>query len=447
MYDPDLHLFVNDDEILGRLHLPRMVHTLRREGTGAVLAPNGEDEGSGIGYASVARDDETGQFRLWYSTHDDMFVRWAVSDDARSWRKCGFATSDDQRGRVDNLGVARVGPDVAPWFGGAKFVGFCYGSKWPCDETAAKGLFMLRSMDGQSLEVRFPGVLPTVGDRSSIMLDEATGQYSLISRPPKDDVSGFRTGEDHKPRKAHLWTSRDLVEWTDRGTILRYDQHDPPDVQIYGMQPFRYGAGFLAFVEIYHEAIERLDTQLAWSCDGVSWRRVGGREAVLVTGGEGSWDSHWVVPTFNAPLPEGGRLLVPYTASCTKHGSRARHKRAIGLSSIRRDGFVSLEAGRTEGVLVTTALPLDKPMKLELNVNAHSGYVRTEVIPYAPADESPCVPGYDGQASVLEYADTLDHRVSWGEANVIQPVPAGRCRLRFELEQASFFSYRWSEAT
>ena len=61
------------------------------------------------------------------------------------------------------------------------------------------GLHAFRSTDGERLEVKLPGILPGVGDRSSIMYDEVADEYSLISRPP---LRGFKSGEPVKVRMA-----------------------------------------------------------------------------------------------------------------------------------------------------------------------------------------------------------------------------------------------------
>jgi len=303
----------------------------------------------------------------------------------------------------------------------------------------------VRWSESGQLEVKLPGVLRGVGDRSSLMWDEVLGEYWLISRPA-ERMPGFRRGELARSRVANLWKSGDLVNWENQGIVLKYDDYDRHDVQIYGMQPFRYGRGFLALVEVYYAGLEQLETQLAWSGDGIHWQRLGRREAVIPTGGEGAWDSHWVVSTFNAPIPMGNRLWIFYSGACTKHGSGVKHRRAIGLSSIRKDGWVSLEAGRAEGILVTTKLPLDKPMRLELNANCYSGYITAEIIPAVVGQETQPLPGYDSRKSRTEGIDSICHRVIWGEHRAVAAISAGWCHLRFTMKQTSFFSYRWSQA-
>ncbi|MBN1943159.1 MAG: hypothetical protein JW849_07680 [Phycisphaerae bacterium] len=443
MYDPDLHLFLDDSEILTRIHLPRLTQTLRRESLEPVLRPDGGDEGTGIGYAFCLRDAETGEYRLWYTCYSDGMVRLAVSRDGREWAKQGCALPGSAGIRVDNLTLAGKADTADDWFADAQYVGVCF-CKFEKDNS--KGLYLLRSRDGRTLERETSGILPGVGDRSSLLYDEINREYLFFSRPGLFKLPGVKEGELLQPRVARLWKSTDLVHWTDYGVVLKADDNDPPDVEIYGFQPFRCGRGFLGLLETYHKEMERLDTQLISSPDGVHWNRLGDRSPVLSRGGEGAWDSHWVVPTFNPPIPEGDRLWVFYSGAGTKHGSKKNHQRAIGLASMRREGWVSLEASRTEGVLVTNPLPLKKPMKLEVNVNCRTGFIKAEVIEAKEGCPNEPLPGYDGDSSYIEFADAVRIPIRWGEKTVVEPVAAGACYLRFTMKQASFFSYRWSEA-
>ena len=446
MHDQYLHLFVDDRETSMRQHLQRMVQPVRRESTGPVLQANGQDEGTVIGYATVVRNAQSGVFSMWYLSQVDRAVRLAVSDDGMTWQRRGPAAVDGQRLLMDNLAMVPVSPEADPWFSESELAGYgyCLGSKE--DESAPRGLHLLRSTDGERLEAKEPGILIGVGDRSSLTYDEVNGEYSLISRP-SGRTPGFRPGELSRIRTANLWKSRNLVDWENCGIVLKYDDLDRHDAEIYGMQPFRYGNGFLALVEIYYGAIERLESQLAFSRDGVHWERVGDRAPTVPMGGEGAWDSHWTVSTNNPPFVEGDRLLIFYSGAGTKHGSKERGRRAIGLASLRKDGWVSLEAGRTEGVVVTAPLPLGEPMQLELNVDCHSGYISTEVMSAEEGKEAQALVGYKGDASRLERIDATCHPVRWREKRVVDPVESGRCYLRFAMTQTSFFSYRWRPAT
>lgn len=442
MHDPDLHLFAHERHVSLRQNLYRMVHPMRRESIDPVLPADGGAEGTAIGYATAVREAESGQFRLWYMTHADHTVRLAISSDGMEWERRGPAVDEGERFSIDNLALMPVGPDADPWCTDAQLAGYAYCNGPP---DTPRGVHCLRSMDGERLQVREPGILPGVGDRSSLYLDEITGEYSLISRP-SGRTPGFRSGELVRGRSANLWKGRDLITWENQGIALKYDDADRSDVEIYGMQPFRYGQGFLALVEVYYRGVERLQTQLAHSADGVHWERVEPRDPVLAMGGQGAWDSHWVVSTNNPPFLQGDRLLVLYSGASTKHGSKNRHRRSIGLASLRRDGWVSLEAGRTEGVVVTVPLPLERPMQLELNVDCRTGYISTEVLSAEDGKESTALSLYEAESSKVEAIDSVRHPVRWGERAVVDPVQGGRCHLRFAMMQGSFYAFRWTPA-
>lgn len=446
MHDPYNHLFVDQSEVSLIQHVYRMVHTVRRESLDAVLPANGGDEGTAIGYACVARTDAQAPYRIWYMCHADGRVRLAESADGHEWVRKGAALANPDLYRIDNIAVTPVGSRADSWWQGSQWAGYVYGTATTGEDHSEHGLFLTRSIDGEHLEVRHPGILSGVGDRSSLYFDEVSERYSLISRP-SGRTPGFQPRELERPRVANLWTSSDLVDWQNQGVVLAYDERDDYDVEIYGMQPFRHGSCLLAWVEIYHRGRERLDTQLAYSADGLRWHRAEPRMPSLPMGAEGTWDSHWAVPTNNPPFVNGDRMVLFYSGAGTKHGSKRRHKRGIGMASLRLDGFVSMESGRRPGIVVTTPQPLEQPMQLEVNANCYSGYVKVDVLSTEDGLQNTPREGYSSEDGVLEQVDGVRLMVRWGDKAVVQPVEGGRCYLRFTMEQASLFAYRWAPAS
>ena len=245
-----------------------------------------------------------------------------------------------------------------------------------------------------------------------------------------------------RQRDLSLWESSDLQAWTPQCKLLRSDEHDRANTEFYGMLPVRYGAGFIGFLEVYHRAVERLDTQLAWSADGRHWQRVGHRDPVLTRGGEGEWDSHWVYVTNNDPEPVGDRLRFWYGGAGTHHGSKAKHRRAMGIASIRRDGFVSIEGRMDPGFLLTAALDATVPRRLTINVDAETGDASVEVL---SRDGGPLA-GFSAEDCRLSEQDGVSASVSWRGGEVVPAHPDGKVFLKINLRNASLYSYRWAAA-
>ena len=106
---------------------------------------------------------------------------------------------------------------------------------------------------------------------------------------------------------------------------------------------------------------------------------------------------------------------------------------AICLAVLRRDGFVSLDAGEPGGMLVTKPFSL-LGSKLRVNVDALSGKLSAEVL--------------DDRGAVLAASNALTGDLPSGEIDWQQGQFAdlkGRIvSLRFTLSHARFYSY-WIE--
>lgn len=476
-YDPDLHLFVDDKEIFASDRLWPKAHTLRKDSLQPVLAPDGAEEGTNMGYTTVIWDREHEKFKAWYVPflrNEGKLaqpIHGAWSADGYAWSKYGRLQAAAETGSCNNMHVAYPSKHLHAWFNGARFVATAYlsppsnqldpgtspdGPKAIASdfslidpggpESAAagfpvsvRGIYVMKSVDGIHWDTFGQAVLPCVGDRSALVYDESREVYMFTSRPPFLITKKYGIADTSRCRKVALWESRDLMHFTYKGIILSPDEHDHEYTQIYGMVPFRYGSLYIGLAEMYHAHVERLDTELAFSRDGREWQRMKRREPVLAAGGEGSWDSHWVVPTLNAPFIAEDRLLFFYNGTSTKHASGLRHRRATGIASLRRDGWVSLEAGRQEGVLLTVPLPLHRPMRLEVNISCPTGHFSVEVITLG----GDVISGYEAENSRVEAVDHVKYPISWKGLEEVYDENVEACMLRFRMSQGSFFAYRW----
>ena len=116
------------------------------------------------------------------------------------------------------------------------------------------------------------------------------------------------------------------------------------------------------------------------------------------------------------------------------------YKWAIGLAKLRRDGFVSLNAGAKGGRIVTRPLTFTGG-KLYLNAQiAPGGYIKVglqsesgkAVKPYLPAMCQPVT------------GDVMAAPVAWRGAETIKPPAGMHPRLVFEMKNAKLYSF-WIE--
>ena len=149
--------------------------------------------------------------------------------------------------------------------------------------------------------------------------------------------------------------------------------------------------------------------------------------------GAGAWDEASVVPP-SYPILRGEELWFYNTVGryygvvLLEHGFN-KPNYAIALSTLRRDGFISLDAGEKEGVLVLKPFVLTGG-PLHVNVDARGGELRAEVF------------GEGGTHLVSEpvTGDQPRAEVRWPDGD-LAAFQDRVVTLRFTLRQARLYSY------
>jgi hypothetical protein len=98
------------------------------------------------------------------------------------------------------------------------------------------------------------------------------------------------------------------------------------------------------------------DLELGFSRDGFHWRRPDRRPFIAASRKEGTWDRAYVHTTAGVCLVLDDKLWFPYTAfsGVAPDGSRGMYTGgAIGMATLRRDGFASMDAAEKPGTLTT----------------------------------------------------------------------------------------------
>jgi len=236
--------------------------------------------------------------------------------------------------------------------------------------------------------------------------------------------------------------------WPALRLILAPDDHDdrwvkPGEVHrthFYGCPMFAYETMYLGLLWIFRAEDDDgyfhgpIFNELVTSRDGEHWlREEGDRPPLLPTGPPGAWDSGMVLAcTF---LRRDDTLWLYYTGTSNLH-DRPPFQGKIGLATLRKDGFASLDARDRPGRLTTKRL-VGLTGQLRVNYRAPAGRLRAEVL---DADGQ-VLPGYAGEDCLPLTGDRVEAPVVWRERRTL---PAGNrpLRLRFLLEEASLFSFR-----
>ena len=311
---------------------------------------------------------------------------------------------------------------------------------------------------------------------------------------PSSDEGNFSYDRDHGVfihtikrsgpfgRSLALATSRDFKTWKDHGLIFHADKTDQErgfrnirarladsslrqpfhvdrqvwNVDVYNMGTFFYEGLYIGMPAMYHATgpvpnYPNTDgfhlVQLVSSRDLKTWKRIGDRGTFIGPSrlGSGAYDLVQILPP-SAPVERGDELWFYYTglkyrASFNYVGKFPKgeyvakpglepDRGAICLAVLRRDGFVSLDAGDKEGQLVTRQMVMPAG-KLFVNVNAQKGRLLVEIL---DADNEVVA------VSKSVSGDSVRQQISWKETG-LDGRTGQAVSLRFTLRNASLYSY------
>jgi hypothetical protein len=260
-----------------------------------------------------------------------------------------------------------------------------------------------------------------------------------------DDGGGVSlSGEWHARRVQAFAESSDGVHWQNEQVILRADAQDPPTANIQYLFVIPHGGYYLGFATLHDEA-GFFRIQLAWSADGIAWQRPV-RVPWLDVGPAKSFDAGMVLGPADPILGER-EMWFPYGGFPIRHDSKETNwESAIGLATMRLDGFAAWEAGAESGELVTQPFRCNGD-RLFVNAEAQQGFVRVEVLdeqgrPFVGFEEKSCRPlAGDTLASEGDGWVRWQGEPDWGR------LQGRRIQLRFVLQNARLYSFRLADAS
>jgi hypothetical protein len=301
---------------------------------------------------------------------------------------------------------------------------------------------------------------------NQILWDEGASVYRLYTRedfglpghsgqlPQWTEIRGCR-GMSNPDVKANPTNWTTIRKW-------RFDREGPQEHkrrQIMSMNSWIYEGVHFAILNVYewpedlsegpydfHKRHERdvINFYIA-TCRGdevwdLSWVYAG--KPMVPRGPDGSFDKDWVWPTANIVTYEDRHWLY-YTGNRERHwmldpGPTPASRIGIGVATMRLDGFVSLQAKGTGGMVTTKPFRLEGKT-LEVNVEAPKGELQCEVLDefYRP------LPDFSGRNSlVYSSVDTVRLQPRWKRATNLSALRGKTVRLKFNLSNTKLYAFQ-----
>jgi len=278
-------------------------------------------------------------------------------------------------------------------------------------------------------------------------------------------------------RSHALTTSEDFEHWTEPEMVFHADELDqtlarevivqrlvnpmlqqpvfnhPEEhgVDVYNFAISRYESCYIGFASMFYHAGRAWEgrnhdgfhhVQLTSSRDMRHWQRLGDRKPFIDSSplGAGAYDTMQILgPSY--PIIRDDELWFYYSG--LKHRwppeDADPDRAAICLATLRRDGFVSLDADQDSGSVTNRPFHWEGE-RLYLNADARKGEITCEILDATGQS----LTGFGREACIPIADDNVRLAVNW-QGQDGMPVPSmGPIQLRISLRNARLYSY-WFE--
>lgn len=436
---------VDDYLIATKTNVTRRYHPFQKYSGNPVVKVDQPWEADTVKCATVMSTEDGTGFRMWYGswTHTKgskgSNPLYAISKDGIHWEKpkMGMTTWSGDGSRNNNIVSSPGNIMHTPWEKDPELRyhgigGGYYGMASP------DGLHWKRLADHPSVTGG--------GDVGRFMWDPHRKEY-LAYVKLSADVSGLRR------RAIGFASCADLIQFPPLHLIIAPDDIDdrwtiPGTVQrthFYGCNFFAYESMYLGLLWIFRgEELEEgyfhgpMFIELISSRDGIHWlREEGDRPPMLALGKPPrSWDQGMLcgVP----PILVGNEMRLYYTGYDGPHDWLPFHA-GIGLATLPKDRFASLDGGESSGEVLTKRLK-GLTGSLRINCQSQKGSIHVELVD----GNGNVVPGYARNDCDAVQTDSVDQVVTWhGKSDL--PALAEPLRLRFIIHRAALYSFRSGE--
>lgn len=402
--------------------------------------------------AAVTKDGgvwwDDGQFKMWYEAGWLGVMAYATSKDGIHW----------ERPNLDiEPGTNRIVPQKRP---DSTAVVIDYDTKdasqrykmfiRPTGEKPENG-YSFVSADG----IHWSDPVPTgkMGDRSTMFYNPFRKKwvYSIRCSSAAGRSRQYREHSDFLQGAA--WGPEDVVFWTSADKLDLVDPVIKQPPQLYNHDAVAYESLILGLFEIHLGPTNKegettgipkiTDLMTGFSRDGFHWSRPDRTAFIPASRTPDSWDRGYLQSAGGICVVVGDKLWFYYGGfrgdpnNLNKGWKNGMYSDAsTGIATLRRDGFVSLNAKDAAGTVETRPVTFSGKY-LFVNVDCPKGELRAEVLDekgqvIEPFSLANCIP---------ISADSTLQRVKWKGGESLASLAKRPVRFRFQLTNGALYSF------
>ena len=466
-------LFV-DSFLISSTTLKSVYHTPNFYAHNPVLKPTEkwEETTEGAPYAApfsdgLWYDDKEGIYKMWYlagagmlhkQSNQTFYTCYAESKDGKTWTKPaldivpGTNIVDTCRRDAASIWLDRNETDPA------KRWKMCCVQAFPRENGQKSWQLVLKySADGRrwNLPVAQSG---EIGARTTVFYNPFTRKWALSIRgaspiAPRsrfyvehDDIEQLvslphRVNWNYGEKNIRFWFGPDDKE-------QRHEKYPETDPAIYNFDVIPYESIMLGLYAAWSGPDDSVCKQLGiqkrnvielgYSRDGFHFARPVHTPFMNVNETEGAWNWGNMQSVVGVPLIVGDSLYF-YSSGRQRNDIMWDSHTSTGLATLRRDGFVSMQATKQEGYLTTEKVTFDgRYLFVNADVHAKGGKLLVEILD----ENGQPMEGYTkADCIAMQRADKTLQRITWKGHSDVSPLAGKSVRFKFYLTQGDLYAF------
>ncbi len=319
------------------------------------------------------------------------------------------------------------------------------------------GHYVAFSPDGIRFTPHLAKPALATSDFNTTLFDERAGRYRSYHK-----IEHREPGWSERRRCMWLAESDDGVDFGESRLVLAPDATDDDlakalggrRAEFYGMHVWPCGDYYLGLLWVFTVTNVnpqrgmgwddgRIEPQLIYSPDGITWKRMPVREPFIPCGPAGSFESVSVYSAGNHPVTigDGTRFYyfgVSYTHGFTEPVRSPSNYSGVGLATLPVGRYAGWQAGTHEGTLETRPLRF-AGRELHLNLDASRGETRVALLDQNGVQ----LPGFGFDDCTPLTGDSLDCTVCW-KGGALPAASAVPIRLAFALRHSALYTWQFT---